>query len=336
MSKYFKNVTSYENLKSQFKELLKANHPDNGGDVEVMKEINCEYDALFKIWKDRHEKATGETIKETAESTKRHFYTEYGWEGSRYDSNMTLKEISKIVKTYTKEKYPLCKFSVRTKYASMCQELKVECKEVNHYPFKTFEDMTEEDKSELRRIYGRGWGEIWKLSSWMPGGDDEKAEFERIWSEYPTTARYRTLTDDYKEMLEDINAFVNSYNYDDSDSMIDYFDVNFYYFNCEIDNDTKVVPKTERITQRKNEVTQRNTANKKVNNEVPAIETDYTIEQSKHTKTNNDIWLVKIVRTLSREEYIEENKKMRALGGYYSKFTHSFIFDYDPTAKLTA
>lgn len=336
MAKYFKNVKSFEDLKSQFKTLLKTNHPDNGGEVATMQEINCEYDALFVIWKDKHEKTTGEEVKETAESTRKHFYTEWGWAGSRYDSNLTLKEISKIVKTYTKEKYPLCKFSVRTKYASMCRELRVECTEVNHHPFKSFEDMTEDDKQELRRIYSRGWSDIWKLSTWTPGGEDEKAEFERIWKEYPTAARYRALTEDYKAMIDDINAFVNSYNYDDSDSMTDYFDVNFYYFDCKIDEDTKVVPKTERLTQAKNEVTAGKKATEKATAEPQAIETDYTIEQSHHTKTGAVIWLVKIVRTLSRDEYIVENNKMKSLGGYYSKFTHSFVFDYDPTEKLTA
>lgn len=49
--KHFKNVKSYEDLKDQYKALLKKNHPDNGGDLETMKEINVEYDALFPIWK---------------------------------------------------------------------------------------------------------------------------------------------------------------------------------------------------------------------------------------------------------------------------------------------
>ena len=39
MAKYFKNVKSFEDLKKQFRTLLKANHPDNGGDAEKMKEI---------------------------------------------------------------------------------------------------------------------------------------------------------------------------------------------------------------------------------------------------------------------------------------------------------
>lgn len=51
MAKYFKSIKSYDDLKNQYKKLLKANHPDNGGDLEAMKEINVEYDALFAVWK---------------------------------------------------------------------------------------------------------------------------------------------------------------------------------------------------------------------------------------------------------------------------------------------
>lgn len=40
---YFKNVTTLEELRKQYKELLKAHHPDNGGDVAIMQEINAEY-----------------------------------------------------------------------------------------------------------------------------------------------------------------------------------------------------------------------------------------------------------------------------------------------------
>ena len=53
MSKYFKNVQNYNELKKIYKELLKTNHPDNGGDLAKMQEINAEYDVMFKIWKDR-------------------------------------------------------------------------------------------------------------------------------------------------------------------------------------------------------------------------------------------------------------------------------------------
>ena len=64
---YFKNVGTIEELRKQFRDLLKVNHPDNGGDVAKMQEINAEYDKLFKILKDRHEsKATGSDHEKTS------------------------------------------------------------------------------------------------------------------------------------------------------------------------------------------------------------------------------------------------------------------------------
>lgn len=55
MNRYFKNVETLEELRKQYKELLKKHHPDNGGDVAKMQEINSEYDKLFKLLKDKHE-----------------------------------------------------------------------------------------------------------------------------------------------------------------------------------------------------------------------------------------------------------------------------------------
>lgn len=56
---YFKNVTTLEELRKQYKELLKKYHPDNiNGSTETTQEINTEYDNLFKVLKDRHEKET--------------------------------------------------------------------------------------------------------------------------------------------------------------------------------------------------------------------------------------------------------------------------------------
>lgn len=94
-------MKSLEDLKNQFKALARKNHPDAGGNAETMKAINCEYDALFPIWRDRHNtaaKTEAEKTTETADSTRRRFYTEWGWEGSRYNSSMSTTEISKAIK----------------------------------------------------------------------------------------------------------------------------------------------------------------------------------------------------------------------------------------------
>lgn len=44
---YFQNITNLDDLRKQYKILLKKYHPDNGGDEESIKIINVEYEALF-------------------------------------------------------------------------------------------------------------------------------------------------------------------------------------------------------------------------------------------------------------------------------------------------
>ncbi len=54
-NKYFNNTNTLEELRKQYKELLKQHHPDNGGNLKTMQEINAEYDRMFKMLKDQHE-----------------------------------------------------------------------------------------------------------------------------------------------------------------------------------------------------------------------------------------------------------------------------------------
>lgn len=174
MTKYFKSVKSYDDLKNQYKKLLKANHPDNGGNVETMKEINVEYDALFTVWKNKKEVETGEEIKETADSTRSQFYTMFGWEGSNHDWNRSLKEVAQIVRAYVKEKYPTYKFSVRTSYASMCQELHVTLKESQVEIYKPFKELTDEEFLQIsRRLY---YYDNEKIEYFLNASADEKKE----------------------------------------------------------------------------------------------------------------------------------------------------------------
>lgn len=49
--KYFKNIKTLEELRKEYKRLVKENHPDNGGSVEAIKTINVEYEQLFKVLK---------------------------------------------------------------------------------------------------------------------------------------------------------------------------------------------------------------------------------------------------------------------------------------------
>ena len=54
MKAYFNNVQTLDELRKQYRDLLKRYHPDNGGSEEETKAINVEYERLFKILKDKH------------------------------------------------------------------------------------------------------------------------------------------------------------------------------------------------------------------------------------------------------------------------------------------
>jgi hypothetical protein len=325
--KYFKNVNSYNELKKAYRELLKANHPDNGGDVEVMQAINVEYEALFPIWKNRQEKESGEIINETAAETRRKFYTQFGWEGSRYDCDLSLKEIAKIVRTYIKEKYPTYKFSVRIHYASMCQELTVVLKESPIEIYKTAEEASEED--ELAFIKKAERHGLWNLTSWTR--EVFESEYKKITEEHGNF--YKIMNEATKAIIDDVDAFVNSYNYDDCDGMIDYFDVNFYYLGCCENNgeNVKIVPKTARIKNKKSES---KVAKEATSENINFKNLHFEISEDVDTRNNEKIYCVKISEKLTREEYKQANEEMKARGGYYSRFKHAFIFKEDPSKLL--
>lgn len=46
--KYFENITTLEDLKTEYKRLAKLHHPDKGGSTEIMQEINRLYTAFLK------------------------------------------------------------------------------------------------------------------------------------------------------------------------------------------------------------------------------------------------------------------------------------------------
>ena len=60
MNKWFAGVTTIEELRKRYRELLKQFHPDNGGDEETMKAINIEQDKLFDAL-NKKSKSDGQT-----------------------------------------------------------------------------------------------------------------------------------------------------------------------------------------------------------------------------------------------------------------------------------
>ena len=67
--KWFTNPQTLEELKKQYKRLAMKHHPDIGGNVTDMQEINAEYDKLFEILKYTHQAADGKTYTAEKETT---------------------------------------------------------------------------------------------------------------------------------------------------------------------------------------------------------------------------------------------------------------------------
>lgn len=49
--KWFQNIETLKDLRKEYRRLVVQYHPDNGGSEDVIKEINSEYDILFKRMK---------------------------------------------------------------------------------------------------------------------------------------------------------------------------------------------------------------------------------------------------------------------------------------------
>lgn len=236
--KHFKDISSLENLKKQFRSLAMENHPDKGGDSEIMKQINNEYDNLFPIWKN----ISAASNSETSYSTRSEFYTQNGWKGENYSSNLGTKEIAAIIRNYVKEIYSDCKFSVRYESYSGGSSFSVRLMEA---PFNIFED-------------GR---ELESLSI----------------NQYHLGASTQGMTENASKMIIDIVDLINSYRMDDSDGMIDYFHTNFYYSVAigSYDKPFKVVAREKKARDMRQYETVEVTEIKK-SKELQAIEVPYS------------------------------------------------------------
>ena len=217
--KYFKNVNSLEDLKKQFKKLAFKHHPDRGGDAEIMKAVNNEYDMLFPIWKNRDNIKT----EETAESTRNEFYTQNGWKGEKYDRNLNIKTIAKLIREQLKEEFPDCKFSVTKKEFSGGCSLTVVVKETP------------------KSVYS----------------NDDKNIINYDISPY---IEYTELSIYGNKLITRVWEIINQYRYSDCDYQIDYFDVNFYP-SLNLGNYDETVKVVERKVKKSKKTAEKNNKN---------------------------------------------------------------------------
>lgn len=192
---YFQNIKSLAELKKVYRRLALKNHPDRGGTTKSMQEINAEFARLFAVWKD------DTTVSDTASGYENDYagssateyaeyvYNEYRWKGSNYHGQRP-PEICNLIRQWLKKTYPRYKFSVtRSNYDSIYIFLL----EADFEPFTKDSGITTYVDLNVYHL------------------DKE-----------------RRITDRARDVMENVCSYAQSYNYDNSDVMTDYFDRNFY------------------------------------------------------------------------------------------------------------
>lgn len=141
------------------------------------------------------------------------FYTANGWAGSNYDSKLSTKEIAANVRAYAKKNFPEFKFSVRSEWSMYADSMYIELKSGPCVPFVAGSRSAE-----------RGY---MSTMSTVKGWENE-------------------LTPEMFKVLDAVTTYANSFRYDDSDGMQDYYDTNFY-LKIKVSDEYKVIePKAKK------------------------------------------------------------------------------------------
>lgn len=149
---------------------------------------------------------------ETINLTKREKYT------------MNIKDIAKEVKQQLKREYPTCVFSVAIERYSMGQSLHVSLMQNDFKIIRDFKDIP-----EIAFLYiGTGYTKEQIRQK-------QKEKHHQL-NEYTFHEEYDInkwcngvfLTEQGHNLFKRVCEIINQYNYNDSDSMTDHFDVNFY------------------------------------------------------------------------------------------------------------
>lgn len=160
-----------------------------------MQEINLQFEKLYPLWEHVQTKTESVTGYEddysgaTAKEYTNYVYNEYRWCGKNYRGQSN-SEIIEIIRKWLKETYPRYRFSVRREHYN---SFYIYLMQADFSPFKP----------EAGNIVHRQINHYSiKSNEW--------------------------LTDRAKEIFLNVYEFIKSYHFDDSDSMTDYFNTNFY------------------------------------------------------------------------------------------------------------
>jgi hypothetical protein B2_14232 len=190
---YFKNVQSMSELKARYRKLVLANHPDKGGDTKTMQIINEAFEKLFK---------TFQNGKPASSSTSN------GYENDFNEARTASEYTQHVYEEYGWTGKNFFTYD-RSKIIAILREwLK------KTYPQFTFTV----NKSGYRSINIHIM--TMDFCPWQDGNVRMTYQVRR--------SEDKELTERAQDIVDNIQNYMNSFNYDHSDSMTDYFDRNFY------------------------------------------------------------------------------------------------------------
>lgn len=162
-------------------------------------------------------------------------YSGYGWKGVNSKKHLTITEISKIIKKELKRVFPSATFSVTTEGNSYYSGLNIALMKDSKNPLNDYETAVKEaSTSTSTRIIENyeNWVGLSESDIWE--SEQRKKELKsRLENKNITINQYHIdndfeLSEYGKKLFKYIKELCDSFNYDDSDSMTDYFDCGFY------------------------------------------------------------------------------------------------------------
>lgn len=232
-----------EKIKTNYKKLINEEKKGielyfdsipNTEERSILKEDGYRWNLKKSCWYKKQEKNQIQEIKTGVVEIK-NSYSGNGWKGVNSDLKLSIKEIAQLIKKQLKKKFPNATFSVTTEGNCYYSGLNINLMKDLKNPINSFENaVLEAEKSSISGIIANP--EKWVgLQDWeIEQSEMRKKELKQRLESGNISVNQFHIQNDFelseygKQLFEYVKDLADSFNYDDSDSMTDYFDQGFY------------------------------------------------------------------------------------------------------------
>ncbi len=174
------------------------------------------------------------------------------WEGTKSNSGLHGKDKIKAIDDEIKKAYPELKTSRTTHQGGYTDSFSYNVMEGDKPLIRSIDDFSD---AEIERLYNKGYNR-----SWYKTKDDFKQNLKRDLEKGTLDVNQYGIDEDYrltpygKQVFKDIMKVSDAYNYDESDSMTDYFNTG-HYINLHVGKDGKPYQVRESKSTSGNQIT---------------------------------------------------------------------------------